>query len=184
MLQPCVHMLRFLFALMLSLRSRSRTRADAALEILALRQQVTVLKRKHPRPPQSACDLVFLDHSPLLLASLVRCPPDCQTGNRHRMAPRRLSSLLALEIAVGWLSTEDCPRSKGLDRASGLSAGAPPFHTSQQRPVRHAPTVPLVVTANQCCFIGYGAQCFAESGFRLSIRAIRNSDGWSRFPDM
>jgi hypothetical protein len=33
---------------------------------------------------------------------------------------------------------------------------------------------PLVVTANQCCFIGYGARCFAESGFRLSIRAIRD----------
>jgi hypothetical protein len=52
-------MLQFLFALMVSLRSCFRTRAEAALEILALRQQVTVLKRKHPRPPLSACDRVF-----------------------------------------------------------------------------------------------------------------------------
>ena len=40
--------------------------------------------------------------------------------------------------------------------------------------------VPLAVTANQCCFIGFGARCFAESGFRLSIRAIRDQPFFTR----
>jgi len=37
----------------------SRSRADLALEILALRQQVAVLKRKRPRPPLRWSDRLF-----------------------------------------------------------------------------------------------------------------------------
>jgi hypothetical protein len=36
-----------------------RGRRDAALEILALRQQLAVFKRKHPRPSLSPCDRLF-----------------------------------------------------------------------------------------------------------------------------
>src|SRR6059058_2982387 len=36
-----------------------RSRVDLALEILALRQQVAVLKRKRPRPPLNASDRLF-----------------------------------------------------------------------------------------------------------------------------
>lgn len=36
-----------------------RTRSDTALEILALRQQVAVLKRQHPHPPLKAHDRLF-----------------------------------------------------------------------------------------------------------------------------
>ncbi len=36
-----------------------RSRADTALEVLALRQQVAVLKRRRPRPPLSALDRLF-----------------------------------------------------------------------------------------------------------------------------
>src|SRR3954451_15333650 len=36
-----------------------RSRADIALEVLALRQQVAVLKRKRPRPRLSAIDRLF-----------------------------------------------------------------------------------------------------------------------------
>jgi hypothetical protein len=36
-----------------------RGRTDTALEVLALRQQVAVLKRRRPRPPLSALDRLF-----------------------------------------------------------------------------------------------------------------------------
>jgi hypothetical protein len=52
-------MLSFFLALLVALRAAFRTRADAALEILALRQQVAVLKRERPRPPLNACDRLF-----------------------------------------------------------------------------------------------------------------------------
>ena len=52
-------MLSFFLALLVALRAAFWTRADAALEILALRQQVAVLKRKWPRPPLNACDRLF-----------------------------------------------------------------------------------------------------------------------------
>jgi hypothetical protein len=39
----------FLFAVLAAVRVFFRTHADAALEILALRQQVAVLKRQRPR---------------------------------------------------------------------------------------------------------------------------------------
>ena len=41
------------------LRSFLRTRHDLGLEILALRQQVAVLKRKHPRPRLNNLDRLF-----------------------------------------------------------------------------------------------------------------------------
>src|SRR5262252_8969674 len=49
----------FSFALLAALRALLRSRADLALEILALRQQVAALKRKHPRPPLKVRDRVF-----------------------------------------------------------------------------------------------------------------------------
>ena len=52
--------LAFLAAARVFLRSRFlRSRADTALEVLALRQQVAVLKRRRPRPPLSAPDRLF-----------------------------------------------------------------------------------------------------------------------------
>src|SRR5215472_8137183 len=58
MLQP-LFMLQFLLALFAAVRALVQTRTDAALEILALRQQVAILKRKRPRPPLNACDRLF-----------------------------------------------------------------------------------------------------------------------------
>jgi hypothetical protein len=52
-------MVQFPFAILRALRVFFRTRSDAALEILALRQQVAVLKRKRPRPPLNSCDRLF-----------------------------------------------------------------------------------------------------------------------------
>lgn len=52
-------MVQFLLALLVALRASFRARADAALEILALRQQLAVLKRKRPRPRVNAGDRLF-----------------------------------------------------------------------------------------------------------------------------
>src|SRR6516162_6890439 len=43
-----------------ALRVFVQSRGDTALQILALRQQVAVLRRQHPRPPLHACDRLFL----------------------------------------------------------------------------------------------------------------------------
>ena len=43
-------MIQFILALLAAARVLFRGRHDTALEILALRQQVIVLKRKRPRP--------------------------------------------------------------------------------------------------------------------------------------
>ena len=52
-------MIDFLLALLAAGRSLFRTRADTALEVLALRQQLAVLKRKRPRPALNCVDRAF-----------------------------------------------------------------------------------------------------------------------------
>ena len=52
-------MLEFIFALLAAVRVFFRSRQDAAIEILALRQQVAVLKRKRPRPKLNSFDRLF-----------------------------------------------------------------------------------------------------------------------------
>src|SRR5262249_28387685 len=60
-----------------------------------------------------------LDHSPPLLAPLVRCPPDSQTRSCHRLAPRQLSSLLALALQSTRRSPQDFPGTAAVDRPHG-----------------------------------------------------------------
>src|SRR5215469_10779638 len=52
-------MVQFFLALPVALHASFRARADAALEILALRQQLAVLKRNRPPPPLNAGDRLF-----------------------------------------------------------------------------------------------------------------------------
>src|SRR5579872_2296729 len=52
-------MVQFPLAILLALRAFFRTRSDVALEVLALRQQVAVLKRKRPRPLLHTGDRLF-----------------------------------------------------------------------------------------------------------------------------
>ena len=49
-------MLEFLFSVLTALRVFVRSRSDTALEVLALRQQVAVLKRQRPRPTVTRLD--------------------------------------------------------------------------------------------------------------------------------
>ena len=52
-------MLQSILAFLLALRVFFRSRSDVALEVLALRQQVAVLKRKRPRPILNRLDRFF-----------------------------------------------------------------------------------------------------------------------------
>jgi hypothetical protein len=48
-----------LLSLLAAVRVFCRSRSDTALEVLALRQQVAVLKRKRPRPKLNSWDRLF-----------------------------------------------------------------------------------------------------------------------------
>ena len=52
-------MVQFFMAVLEALRVFFRARGDTALEVLALRQQVAVLKRQRPRPPLNSSDRFF-----------------------------------------------------------------------------------------------------------------------------
>src|SRR5258708_19715662 len=52
-------MLDFLLAVLAAVRVFVRSRSDTALEVLALRQQVAVLKRQRPRPTLTRLDRFF-----------------------------------------------------------------------------------------------------------------------------
>jgi hypothetical protein len=52
-------MVQFFLTVLDALRVFFRSRSDTALEILALRQQIAVLKRQRPRPPLHAGDRLF-----------------------------------------------------------------------------------------------------------------------------
>jgi hypothetical protein len=49
----------FILSMLALVRVFCQSRSDTALEILALRQQVAVLKRKRPRPPLNSWDRLF-----------------------------------------------------------------------------------------------------------------------------
>jgi hypothetical protein len=50
---------QFILAILAVIRVFVRSRADTALEVLALRQQIAVLKRKRPRPALNSLDRFF-----------------------------------------------------------------------------------------------------------------------------
>ena len=52
-------MFEFILALLTSVRVFFRSRSETALEILALRQQIVMLKRKRPRPRLNQLDRLF-----------------------------------------------------------------------------------------------------------------------------
>jgi hypothetical protein len=59
-----------ILALLSALRVFFCSRSDTALEVLALRQQVAVLKRKRPRPTLNRLDRLFWNTLRQLLAPL------------------------------------------------------------------------------------------------------------------
>src|SRR5690242_2964518 len=95
-------MIPFLLSLIAAARGSFRSRTDIALEILALRQQVAVLKRKWPRTSIKTSGTVVLDGPAHDVVSLAGCLSDRQTRNGGGLASGRLSPVLALEIAAAW----------------------------------------------------------------------------------
>jgi hypothetical protein len=73
----------FILSILAVIRVFVRSRSDTALEVLALRQQIAVLKRKRPRPTLNSRDRLFWTGSPPLLVSLERCPRYRQARNRY-----------------------------------------------------------------------------------------------------
>ena len=67
-----------------ALRVFFRSRSDIALEVLALRQQVAVLKRKRPRPILNRLDRIFWT-------------------TLRRSWPRWADVIMKPEIVIGWL---------------------------------------------------------------------------------
>jgi hypothetical protein len=90
----------FVLAFLATARVFLRGRTDTALEVLALRQQVAVLKRRRPRPPLSVLDRLFWTVLRETWARwkdvLVIVKPE--TG--RQVASRRVLALLALEVPV------------------------------------------------------------------------------------
>jgi hypothetical protein len=104
-----VGMITYLSALASLLSFRFRSRASLELELLALRHQVTVLRRRRPR------EAVLRGSAPLgvavsdLAAGLERHGAG-QAGNRYSMASQRLPALLAVAIRITPLgSAQDKP---------------------------------------------------------------------------
>ena len=96
-----------LLSLLAAIRVFFRSRSDTALEVLALRQQVAVLKRKRPRPKLNRLGPTLLNDTPPMLVPLAGRPGPGETRHRGRLASRRLPSLLALAIPAARRPTED-----------------------------------------------------------------------------
>ena len=100
-------MTEFVLALLVALRVFFRTRRDTALEILALRQQVAVLKRKRPRPPLNSVDRLFWTSLRRIWSRwadvLVIGKPETVVG-WHRVG---FSAVLALTVPLARWAAED-----------------------------------------------------------------------------
>ena len=96
-----------------------RSRQDQAIVELALRQQLAVYARRHPRPRLSPVDRAFW-------VALSRLWPQWKSVLGHRsardrgqMAPAPFPSLLALDLNPGPRETSDLGRDQGADSAHG-----------------------------------------------------------------
>ena len=89
-------MFEFILSMLAVFRVFLHSRGDTALEVLALRQQVAVLKRKRPRPVLNSLDRLFWTMLCRFWPRWKRPPRDREAGDRRRLAPRRFPALLAL----------------------------------------------------------------------------------------
>ena len=98
-------MLHLITAFLAAIRVFFRSRVDTFLEVLALRQQVAVLKRKRARPSLNRLDRFFwitLRHIWPRWSDVAHC----ETRDGGRMASVGLSLILALAIATARWPTQ------------------------------------------------------------------------------
>jgi hypothetical protein len=88
--------LPFILSLIAAARVFFQSRTDMALEVLALRQQVAVLKRRRPRPPLRLLDRLFW--------TILRASWSCWKAAQVIVNPKRSSigiGLVSVCIGVG-----------------------------------------------------------------------------------
>ena len=79
-----------------------RSRASLEIEVLALRHQLNILRRKSPKRPILGSIDRLMFGGIWLGARCVERIGNYQTGNRDSLAPRRFPLVLAVEIAAAW----------------------------------------------------------------------------------
>jgi hypothetical protein len=85
-----------------------RSRAALQTEVLALRRQLNVLRRRAPkRVTVSATSIAWCLRGSITWLRDVGRAENPQAGDHHQMASRWVPSLVALEIKAGWRSTQD-----------------------------------------------------------------------------
>src|SRR5438094_1055151 len=102
-------MFRFIGLCLGTLVRLLRARRSLLLENLALRQQLAVLKRRHPRPSLGTFDRLFWGSCSPSLVRLEAVPHHRHAGNRGPLAPSGFSSLLEdgfKSQAAGWEKTD------------------------------------------------------------------------------
>jgi hypothetical protein len=77
-----------MLAFLAGIRIFFQTRVDISLEVLALRQQVAVLKRKRPRPLLNNLDRFFWTTFAESVAEMVGCSRHRETRDGHRAIGR------------------------------------------------------------------------------------------------
>jgi hypothetical protein len=83
-----------------------RSPASLAAEILILRHQINILRRHSPkRQTFNAMDRLIFAGAVSIGANRPKRSGDCEAGDRHKMAPRRLQIVLALEVEAPWWPT-------------------------------------------------------------------------------
>ncbi len=145
-------MLQFILDLVTALRVFFTCRVDLALEILALRQQVAVLKRKRPRPQLSGIDRLFWTPLrgiwPRWAEVLLIVKPETVVG-WHRAGFRLL---LALAVSrTGRRQSQDHPGNSGTHLPHGtreynLGRTQDPRRAAETR-LRALRTIGLLVTS-------------------------------------
>jgi len=103
-------MTRLLLAFLSWFGAFFRSRHDLGLELVALRQQVGVLKRKNPRPQLSPWDRLFWLGLRRWWSQWARVLVIVKAGDRRGLASRRLPRVLALPFAASSRPTENQPR--------------------------------------------------------------------------
>src|ERR1039458_4829626 len=110
-----------------------RSPASLAAEILVLRHQINILRRHSPkRQTFSAMDRLIFAGLYRLAPTILNALANFEAGDRHRMAPRRVQIVLALEVEAPWRPT-NC--------AAGDTQAYPrdrsEEHTSELQSLRH-----------------------------------------------